>query len=80
MKSLFYERKETFGCGFSLEISVINDVDAILKQSGYVASSDSVILDYCRNWINLVPEVLKKSGDIWMIDLDLSGVYERQPI
>lgn len=80
LKTLFYERMETLGCGFSLEISVISDVDAVLKQSGYVVSSDSVILDYCRNWINLVPELLKKCGNIWMIDLDLTGVDRRQSI
>ena len=62
LKTLFYERQETLGCGFSLEISVISDVDAVLKQSGYVVSSDSVILDYCRSWINLVPELLKKTA------------------
>ena len=78
LKTLFYERQETLGCGFSLEISVISDVDAVLKQSGYVVSSDSVILDYCRSWINLVLELLKKCGGVWMIDLDLIGAEERK--
>ena len=72
LKTLFYERRETLGGGFSLEISVINDVDAVLKQAGYVVSSDSVILDCCRSWINLVPELLKKCGRVWLIDLDLT--------
>ena len=78
LKTLFYERQETLGCGFSLEISVISDVDAVLKQSGYAVSSDSVILDYCRSWINLVLELLKKCGGVWMIDLDLIGAEERK--
>ena len=78
LKTLFYERQETLGCGFSLEISVISDVDAVLKQSGYAVSSDSVILDYCRSWINLVLELLKKCGGGWMIDLDLIGAEERK--
>ena len=72
LKTLFYERRETLRCGFSLEVFVINDVDAVLKQSGYVVSSDSVILDCCRSWINLVPELLKKCGGVWLIDLDLT--------
>ena len=55
-------------------------MDAVLKQSGYVVSSDSVILDYCRSWINLVPELLKKCGGVWLIDLDLTGVDDRQSI
>ena len=80
LKTLFYERQETLGCGFSLEISVISDVDAVLKQSGYVVSSDSVILDYCRSWINLVPELLKKCGRVWLINLDLTGGDDRQSI
>lgn len=78
LKTLFYEHMETLGCGFSLEISVVSDVDAVLKQSGYVVSSDSVILDYCRCWINLVPELLKKCGGVWMIDLDLTSIEERK--
>ena len=78
LKTLFYERWETLGCGFSMEISVISDVDAVLKQYGYVVSSDSVILDYCRSWINLVPELLKKCGGVWLIDLDLTGAEERK--
>ena len=78
LKTLFYERRETLRCGFSLEVFVINDVDAVLKQSGYVVSSDSVILDCCRSWINLVPELLKKCGGVWLIDLDLTQVEERK--
>ena len=71
LKALFYERLEALGYSFPMEIYVINDVDAVLKRSGYVVSSDSVILDACRSWINLVPELLEKCGDVWMIDLDI---------
>ncbi len=78
LKTLFYERMETLGCGFAMEIPVINDVDGALKQSRYVVSSDSVILDACRSWINLVPELLKKCDDVWLIDLDLTGTEERK--
>lgn len=66
------------GCSFALKISGINDVKGALKQSEYVVSSDSVILDYYRSWINLVPELLKKCGSVWLIDLDLTGTEERK--
>ncbi|MGN1382667.1 MAG: DUF434 domain-containing protein [Eubacterium sp.] len=71
LKTLLYERLEVLKCSFSMDVSVINDVDAVLKQSGHVVSTDSVILDNCQSWINLIPEVLKECDGVWMVDLCL---------
>ena len=70
--------RDLAGLRGTYRISVINDVDAVLKQAGYVVSSDSVILDCCRSWINLVPELLKKCGGVWLMDLDLTSAEERK--
>ncbi|MFC2662738.1 MAG: DUF434 domain-containing protein [Eubacterium sp.] len=71
LKTLLYERLESLKCSFSMDVSVINDVDAVLKQSRNVVSSDSVILDSCESWINLLPEILKECDGLWMVDLSL---------
>jgi hypothetical protein len=71
LKTLLFQRLDALKCSFSLDVSVIRDVDAVLKQSGYVVSSDSVILDACQSWINLLPEILKECDGVWMVDLSL---------
>lgn len=71
LKTLLYQRLESLNCSFSLGVSVMNDVDAVLKQSGHVVSTDSVILDNCQSWINLTPDILKDSDGVWMVDLRL---------
>lgn len=50
-------------CPFSLNIQIMKDVDRVLYRKENVISSDSVILDHCISWINLVPECLKRHGN-----------------
>lgn len=46
---------------FETEIIVINEVDYALKQiDGIIVSSDAIILDNCKNWYNLVKEILQQ--------------------
>ena len=47
---------------FSLDIQIRKDVDRELYEKENVITSDSVILDHCRSWINLTPQCLKKHG------------------
>lgn len=47
---------------FDLDIQIRKDVDRALYGIGNVVTSDSVILDNCRSWINLTPGCLKKHG------------------
>ncbi len=54
------------------EIELLLSPDAKLKKSdAVVASSDSVVLDECRNWVNLATEIIKKKlSSAWVIDLE----------
>ena len=47
---------------FALDIQTRKDVDRELYGKGDVITSDSVILDNCKSWINLTPRCLEKNG------------------
>lgn len=47
---------------FHLDIQIRKDVDRALYEKENVISSDSVILDNCKSWINLTPKCLEKHG------------------
>ena len=54
------------------EIELLFSPDAKLKKStAVVASSDSVVLDECKSWVNLATEIIKKKlSSAWVIDLE----------
>jgi hypothetical protein len=60
LKVLIQEELEKFS--FSTQVFVINEVDKILKTKECVATSDSIILDYATNWVNL-----NRISDLWMV-------------
>ena len=47
---------------FALDIQIRKDVDRELYGKENVITSDSVILDHCRSWINLTPKCMEKHG------------------
>ena len=47
---------------FTLDIQILKDVDRELYGKENVITSDSVILDNCKSWINLTPRCLEKHG------------------
>ena len=47
---------------FTLDIQIRKDVDRELYGKENVITSDSVILDHCRSWINLTPKCMEKHG------------------
>ena len=47
---------------FTLDIQIRKDVDRELYGKENVITSDSVILDNCKSWINLTPRCLEKHG------------------
>ena len=53
------------------EIELLLSPDAeLIKTDLIVASSDSVILDGCRQWVNLATEIIRqKLPHAWIIDL-----------
>lgn len=47
---------------FGLDIQIQKDVDRTLYEKENVVTSDSVILDHCRSWINLTAKCMEKLG------------------
>ena len=45
-----------------LDIQILRDVDRSLYEKENVITSDSVILDHCKSWVNLAAECLRKTG------------------
>ena len=60
LKALIAKIGEEFT--FEIDIHVLKDVDRTLYQKKNVVSSDSIILDHCESWINLMGECLKQTG------------------
>ena len=60
LKALIADIGEEFG--FELDIQILRDVDRSLYGRENVITSDSVILDHCVSWVNLVAECMKETG------------------
>ncbi len=73
LKTLIRELAEKNG--WNWEIELVLSPDAELKKTDLVvASSDSVVLDKCRSWVNLATEIIKKKlPSARVIDLAASG-------
>lgn len=68
LKTAIYETSEKWDVDVNVEI--IPNPDVILEKSNYVVSSDSIILDKCDGWINLVGYIIgNKIMDYWIVDL-----------
>ena len=64
LKALIADIGEEYS--FDLDIQIRKDVDRALYGKENVVTSDSVILDNCRSWINLTPRCLKKQAiQVW---------------
>lgn len=46
--------------GSNLDIQILKDVDRTLYDRELVITSDSVILDHCRSWVNLTAECVNR--------------------
>ena len=69
LKSAIYESSEKWYVDVNVEI--IPNPDVILEKSNYVVSSDSIILDKCDGWVNLVRYIIdSKISDSWIINLE----------
>ncbi len=60
LKGLLAEAGESYP--FSLDIQIRKDVDLALYEKGNVITTDSVILDHCMSWVNLMALCLRKHG------------------
>lgn len=50
------------GYPFRLDVPIQKNVDRALFEQEYVVSSDSIILDRCKSWVNLLPACLQRHG------------------
>jgi hypothetical protein len=73
LKTLIRELAE--GSGWNWEIELVLSPDAELKRTErVVATSDSVVLDDCKGWVNLATEIIqKKLPSARVIDLAEAG-------
>ena len=68
LKTAIYEISDKWNIDINVEI--VSNPDVILEKSNYVVSSDSIILDKCDGWINLVRYIVKEYiKEVWIIDL-----------
>lgn len=55
---------------FDLSVELVENADVILETKDFVITSDSIILNKCESWINLIPLILERqSNPIRFIDL-----------
>ena len=62
LKVLIAEATEDYDV--DLDIQILKDVDRELYSKENVITSDSIILDHCKSWVNLVADYMKQSGMI----------------
>lgn len=67
LKSAIAAVAEAETCPVQLDIRVQKDVDRELYDCRHVITSDSVILDHCRSWVNLTELCLKASTPVLQI-------------
>ena len=62
LKALIADIAEKEKYPFDLDIRILRDVDRTLYQKELVISSDSIILDHCISWVNLMAECMRQRG------------------
>lgn len=62
LKALIADIAESGGYEFNLDIQILQDVDRALYTKERVISSDSIILDHCLSWVNLIEECMNRKG------------------
>lgn len=59
LKTRILERLTSFG--YEVEVELVPNADVILMELENVITSDAIILDHCKSWINLVRQILEGS-------------------
>jgi len=72
LKALLADIAESGSYSFDLDIQILRDVDRSLYGKEQVITSDSIILDHCTSWVNLVAEWMtchgKQGIQVWNDD------------
>ncbi len=62
LKALIADIRENGAYPFDLDIRILRDVDRELYGKDFVITSDSIILDHCVSWVNLMAECMNRKG------------------
>lgn len=57
---------------FEVSVELVDNADVILETKDFVITSDSIILNKCESWINLIPMILARQNKTIRL-IDLSG-------
>lgn len=67
LKVLILEMSETYQV--EVKVDVINEVDTILSGLGGVVSSDAIVLNKCKSWVNVNRWIIEdKISNSWCVD------------
>jgi len=62
------------GSSYHVTVELVNNVDVILEKLDNVITSDSIVLNKCESWINLVVEILEdKLPEMKYVDLSMAA-------
>ncbi|MCI7611154.1 MAG: DUF434 domain-containing protein [Enterocloster clostridioformis] len=63
-------REEAIDC----QVHLVPNADAVLKETEHVITSDAIILDHCKSWLNPLPGLLSSSlPGLRFVDLTMQG-------
>jgi len=69
LKSIIYEKTALAGWNWNVKLSINPDAE-LIAGSRPVASTDAVVIDKCRKWVNLARAIIEqKLPHTWLIDL-----------
>lgn len=72
LKERIMELLEAFP--FEVQVHNINNVDSVLEKLDYVITSDAIILDKCKSWVNITKGIMEdKMGEYPFVDL---GIFD----
>ena len=52
-----------------VEVIVIHDVDRTLQKLSGVISSDAIILNHCKSYMNILPDIVNRLEHTWIVEL-----------
>ena len=67
-------------CSFELQVENVYQVDSRLETLDHVVTSDAVILDKCKSWINLNKKIIEGTlGEGEFVDFSfLANVFKKE--
>ncbi len=67
LKTFILEIAQNYDLNVSVE--VINNVDSVLQRLGGVITSDAIILNHCKSYINLLSAIVSEIENVWIVEL-----------